>query len=379
MNSKKIFEKEIVVVDDASSAVSLAEAMLRKSVQTIPPLAKRPEPAKTELGSLQMMSLAEIVITEDRFRKNLGDIRALAESINSVGLVQPIVVSTERELICGYRRMMAYRELGRTEIEVRIVNFEDPVMARIEEDRSRKALTPSEMYAVTEALREKAKNDAWRRRALGGQLEKAYASGDESAQKGRADDVLARFVGISRPSLCKIREVMVAVESGEEKFSELQKELDEHGRIDRTYKKLQMLRQGAEDTVQFRLILLASDWQQFLSGDVPLATALKELRLDRFASAESVFVLQSSIKSAAAAADVLRRCGFTWRETCMSEQGHLWLLGGKAGTANEQLSAHVKWLSGKGEADGLKIGTEMESVLSVSVAELLGERHRMAA
>jgi ParB-like chromosome segregation protein Spo0J len=57
-----------------------------------------------------------------RFRKDFGDLRPLIESVKRHGLLHPIVVSAENnQLICGKRRLAAYMQLGRPEIEVNLV------------------------------------------------------------------------------------------------------------------------------------------------------------------------------------------------------------------------------------------------------------------
>jgi ParB family transcriptional regulator, chromosome partitioning protein len=45
-----------------------------------------------------------------RFRKDLGDIASLAEDIKEIGL-PPIVINQNRELICGLRRIEAFKSL----------------------------------------------------------------------------------------------------------------------------------------------------------------------------------------------------------------------------------------------------------------------------
>lgn len=48
----------------------------------------------------QMRPIDSIIIT-GRIRKDLGDINLLAESINTVGLMQPIVINENNELVDG--------------------------------------------------------------------------------------------------------------------------------------------------------------------------------------------------------------------------------------------------------------------------------------
>ena len=58
-----------------------------------------------------------------RFRRDLGDIDALAKSISTVGLLHPIVINENNELIAGVRRLEACKKLGWTDIPVHVVNL----------------------------------------------------------------------------------------------------------------------------------------------------------------------------------------------------------------------------------------------------------------
>ena len=58
-----------------------------------------------------------------RYRKDLGDLRALADSIAEVGLLHPVVVTPEGRLIAGQRRLEACRLLGWTEVPVTVVDL----------------------------------------------------------------------------------------------------------------------------------------------------------------------------------------------------------------------------------------------------------------
>ena len=57
-----------------------------------------------------------------RFRKELGDLRPLIESIERQGLIHPIVLTEDNQLICGRRRLAAYIRLDRSKIEVTYLN-----------------------------------------------------------------------------------------------------------------------------------------------------------------------------------------------------------------------------------------------------------------
>ena len=92
-----------------------------------------------------------------RHRKDMGDLQGLADSITEVGtLLQPILITTERQLVCGERRLRACRDiLGWTEIPARVFDIERIVDAEYVENEWRKDLTPSERIAILATMKRK--------------------------------------------------------------------------------------------------------------------------------------------------------------------------------------------------------------------------------
>ena len=78
------------------------------------------------------------VIIGTRFRKELGDIVSLAKDISETGLLQPIVINQNNELIRGLRRIEAFKALGKSEIPAYIVNLDDIIKGEISENTQRK-------------------------------------------------------------------------------------------------------------------------------------------------------------------------------------------------------------------------------------------------
>jgi ParB family chromosome partitioning protein len=48
----------------------------------------------------------------ERHRRDLGDLTALVQSIKEVGLLHPVVITSQGQLIAGARRVGACRSLG---------------------------------------------------------------------------------------------------------------------------------------------------------------------------------------------------------------------------------------------------------------------------
>ena len=87
-----------------------------------------------------------------RFRKEFGDIPALAQSIADLGLLQPIGIDSGYRLVFGERRLRAFQHLGRDKIPARFVNLDSLMKGELAENEFRLAFTPSERVAIGEAL-----------------------------------------------------------------------------------------------------------------------------------------------------------------------------------------------------------------------------------
>jgi ParB family transcriptional regulator, chromosome partitioning protein len=70
--------------------------------------------------SARLRPIAEIRIGK-RIRKDMGDVQSLAESIEDLGLLHPVLVTPDGLLLSGERRLRAAKLLGWTEIPVPLV------------------------------------------------------------------------------------------------------------------------------------------------------------------------------------------------------------------------------------------------------------------
>src|SRR3954454_21500444 len=90
----------------------------------------------------------------DRHRKEVGDLNGLAASISEHGLLQPIGVTPDYELVFGERRLRACRDLLKWKtIPARVVNVRSIAHGEFAENLLRKDFTPSERVAIVDALR----------------------------------------------------------------------------------------------------------------------------------------------------------------------------------------------------------------------------------
>ncbi len=96
--------------------------------------------------------IAQIQIGE-RHRKELGDLKGLAESIDSLGLLQPIEITRDNQQVFGERRLLACRDhLDWTMIPARVVDVPSIVSGEYAENEIRKDFSPSEQVAIKRAV-----------------------------------------------------------------------------------------------------------------------------------------------------------------------------------------------------------------------------------
>ena len=102
-----------------------------------------------------------------QFRKEMGDLEELAESIRH-GLLQPIGVTPKRQLVFGYRRLLAYRDvLKQKTIPARIVDVPSILEGMLTENLVRKDFTVTERVAIFRAVKAELGNRRGQRTDLG--------------------------------------------------------------------------------------------------------------------------------------------------------------------------------------------------------------------
>lgn len=172
------------------------------------------------------------IIVSNRFRKEPGDIQALAENIHEIGLLHPIAVTPDGRLIAGARRLMAFKYFGRTDIPVHVVDLDEIVRGEFAENVHRKSFLPSELDAVGQEI---SKLEAERARARQG-TRRDLVENCHDVEFGKTRDKVATQLGTSGRNLDKIRYVMRAAEDDPERFGKYAKEMDETENVDRAYK-----------------------------------------------------------------------------------------------------------------------------------------------
>ncbi len=90
----------------------------------------------------------EEIVIKRRIRQDLGDLSKLMESLKAYGLMNPILINSNRELIAGRRRLEAAQRLGWKNIEAHIVDSGSEVSElemEIDENLHRRNLSAVEL------------------------------------------------------------------------------------------------------------------------------------------------------------------------------------------------------------------------------------------
>jgi ParB family chromosome partitioning protein len=191
----------------------------------------------------QMHSIADIRVGE-RYRRELGDIDALAASIKDVGLLHPIVIAVDGALVAGQRRVAACKLLGWTHVPVTVVYLDgENVRGEFAENAVRKDFTLSEAVAIKRALEPIERAKAKERQAAAGPISGRGAKptgGAKLAQavNGKTRDRLGALTGIKRTTLAKAEAIVEAAEAEPAKFGSLVEAMDRTGRVNGPYRRM---------------------------------------------------------------------------------------------------------------------------------------------
>ncbi|WP_104090826.1 ParB N-terminal domain-containing protein [Cryobacterium sp. N19] len=118
-------------------------------------------------GHIELERSIDSIRIGSRHRTDLGDIAALAASIERQGLLQPITVTPDGTLICGARRLAALRQLGVRKLHVWVrAGISDQLaqlLAEQDDNALHKAFAPTEAAALYREVKMLLAEDAQRR------------------------------------------------------------------------------------------------------------------------------------------------------------------------------------------------------------------------
>ncbi len=110
-----------------------------------------------------MQVLINDIKIKKRVRKDLGDLEMLKDSLKRYGLMNPITINSQYELVAGHRRLEAAKALGWSTIDAIMVDSKDKLLLlelELEENVQRKPFTDDELLEGYEAL-EKLRNPSF--------------------------------------------------------------------------------------------------------------------------------------------------------------------------------------------------------------------------
>lgn len=242
-----------------------------------------------------------------RFRKEIGDLTDLIESISEIGLLHPIVINEKKELIAGLRRFKALTILKRKTIAVTVVNIANAMRGEFDENTIRKDFTMTENVAIFKEIQhEKSRG---RPSKKGAKL--------APFPKGKARDVAAKVGNISHGTM----EKMVAIVDSKDKKLIAQVESKQTS-VDYAFQQLQRIEDQKRPSPplpkgQVDLIYLDPPWQY----DLPLEGApnYKTMSLDELkamkipAYKDCIMFMWATNPKLEDALELLKHWGFSYK------------------------------------------------------------------
>lgn len=146
-----------------------------------------------------------------RARDEFGDMESLVNSIREHGLLHPIVVDSDYNLIAGCRRLLACEQIGQTEIEAKVledISEKELRILELEENIRRKDLTELEKSKNLVELAEIKEQE------LKKVIEPNWTESVHLNNPNRIGDrVIAQEIGIPRQTLRDAKQHVAAVEA----------------------------------------------------------------------------------------------------------------------------------------------------------------------
>jgi ParB-like chromosome segregation protein Spo0J len=197
----------------------------------------------------------------DRYRKDLGDVADLVESIRALGMLQLIVVTEDYRLIAGERRLAAAKTLGWETVPVHVAKdlsaAVDLLRAERDENTCRKDLSPLEAVALGKKIEELLRPKMKERQREHGKTAPGRAKNTSGkltevtdGQPKETRDAAAAAAGMGARTYAKAKAVADAAEREPEKYRDIASEMDSTGKVDRAHRKLRQKREAAKSTCE---------------------------------------------------------------------------------------------------------------------------------
>lgn len=162
----------------------------------------------SDRGHIELDRQVNSIIVGQRRRRDPGDLIPLMDSLKRVGLLQPITITPDGHLICGFRRLEAAKALQWRTVRVWVRSGLSDMLTRLlaerDENTTHKPLAPLEAARLYEELRTLLEDDADRRKKATqfgatsdktpGQPGHAESAGPQSGGQGEARRRAAEMV-----------------------------------------------------------------------------------------------------------------------------------------------------------------------------------------
>ncbi len=170
-----------------------------------------------QIGSIQLDRTVDSIMVGHRHRADLGDIDALAASIERDGLLQPVTITIDGALVCGARRLAAIKNLGWRTVNVWVRSgLSDrlgQLLAEQDDNMLHKPYTQLEAAGLYRELKQVMAEDAARRQSA-----TQFSSENQPGNDGGAN-----FAPPSNGPLGKTREQAAAMIPGGASHTTLEK------------------------------------------------------------------------------------------------------------------------------------------------------------
>jgi N6-adenosine-specific RNA methylase IME4/ParB-like chromosome segregation protein Spo0J len=254
-----------------------------------------------------------------RHRKDMGDIGALAANIVDIGLLHPIVVTPDRSLIAGARRLRAFQLLGRAQIPARVVDLDEIVRGELAENFHRKDFLPTEMVGIWRAV------EPIERAAAKARMSEGARVGKISTPSGKTRDRIGTALGVSGRTLEKYVKIVEAAEAEPDRFGRLPDDMDRVRNVEAVCRKLKRARDEERIMAlerapgRVRTLVVDPPWDYEMAGraSIPYATMSYEemlaLPAADWAEGQAHLYLWTPNSHLALAVELMGRWGFAYK------------------------------------------------------------------
>lgn len=122
----------------------------------------------SDRGAVELDRAVSTIVVGERHRRDPGDLTPLMDSMKRVGLLQPVAITPDGYLVCGYRRLEAAKKLGWNTLRVWVRSGISDELTRLlaerDENVTHKPLSSVEAARLYDEMKALLREDAARRK-----------------------------------------------------------------------------------------------------------------------------------------------------------------------------------------------------------------------